>query len=478
MIGIRFGVLVCVGLAMGNGQWALGQSPTAQPDWRTAEALILTNHRQLTSRDMFTRAGEAYFNADSSMVIFQATPVPEGDAAPSPHYEMFVAPLGSALTTGNNGFDVIIEAGGENRIKILKIVRAATGLGLKDAKDMVDNLPATVKGQLSKDEASALAEELRQAGADVKVASDGSRLNTVIRVSTGGSANTCGWFHPIQANIVLFGSTIEPPSADKVPGYQRGTGRYAWSFPTEMEIVSGSISSTIIPAEGEDGYHALRPAITDAVFSKPGYTAEASWSPDGRTLLYAQVDEAKSDAAGRPDADLWAYDTETGAHYMLVEASGYDGGPFFSPDGTKICYRSDRAGNNLLQLFVADLKLNEDGVPVGITKETQLTSNEHVNWAPYWHPDGDLLVYATSQVGHRNYEVFAIWADASKGTEPVRITQASGADVLPVFSPDGRYLMWTAQRGELAPGEQRPSSQLWIAEVDSEAIRAKLREAN
>lgn len=412
MIGIRFGMLAVVGLA-GSGCAAIAQSNDGNgrttEDWRVAEAPILTGHRQLTSRDMFTRAGEAYFNPASSMVIFQATPVPEGDAAPSPHYEMFVAPLSISY----NG----------------------------DRTSVVG-------------------------------------MSTPIRVSTGGSANTCGWFHPTQANIVLFGSTVEPPSADNVPGYQRGTGRYAWSFPTEMQIVGGSISSGIIPAASDDGYHALRPAITDAVFSKPGYTAEASWSPDGRTVLYAQVDEEKSDAAGRPDADLWSYDTETGTHYSLVEASGYDGGPFFSPDGTRICYRSDRAGNNLLQLFVADLKLNEDGVPVGITNETQLTSNEHVNWAPYWHPDGDLLVYATSQVGHRNYEVFAIWADDSKGTEPVRITQASGADVLPVFSPDGKYLMWTAQRGELAEDEQRPSSQLWIAEVDSEAIRAKLREAN
>lgn len=411
MIGIRIGVLACVGLACSvahaqNGYGDHSQaSRSASSDWRQAEAPILTNHRQLTSRDMFTRAGEAYFNPSSTMVIFQATPVPEAGAAPSPHYEMFVAPF--------------------------------TSRG-----DTIDG------------------------------------ISTPIRVSTGGSANTCGWFHPLHANIVLFGSTIVPPSADNVPGYQRGTGRYAWSFPSEMQIVSGSISSTIIAADSEDGYHALRPAITDAIFEKPGYTAEASWSPDGRTVLYAQVDEAKSDAAGRPDADIWSYDTETGAHYPLVVASGYDGGPFFSADGTKICYRSDREGNNLLQLFVADLELNEDGVPVGITKETQLTNNEHVNWAPYWHPDGDFLVYASSKVSHRNYEVFAIWADASRGSTPVRITEADGADVLPVFSPDGRYLMWTAQRGELAEGEQRPSSQLWIAEVDSGAIRVRLREAN
>ncbi|MFI4914955.1 MAG: TolB family protein [Phycisphaerales bacterium JB060] len=401
-------MLTCVGMAgLGCAAVAQNENGGAQPSqgWQEAEAPILSGHRQLTSRDMFTRAGEAYFNANSSMVIFQATPVPPEDDAPSPHYEMFVAPF----TTDGSSI---------------------------------------------------------------------SGISTPIRVSTGGSANTCGWFHPTQANIVLFGSTVEPPSADNVPGYQRGTGRYAWSFPTEMQIVSGSISSTIIPAEGDTDFHGLRPAITDPVFEKPGYTAEASWSPDGRTVLYAQVDEAKSDAAGRPDADIWAYDTETGAHHLIVQASGYDGGPFFSPDGTKICYRSDRQGNNLLQLFVADLELNSDGVPVGITKETQLTDNRHVNWAPYWHPSGEFLVYASSEVGHRNYEVFAIWADPARGTTPVRITQADGADVLPVFSPDGRYLMWTAQRGELAKGEQRPSSQLWIAQVDSGAIRAKLRSAN
>ncbi|MEO1009553.1 MAG: hypothetical protein AAFX79_13400 [Planctomycetota bacterium] len=367
-------------------------------DWREAEAAILTDHVQLTSREMFTRAGEAYFDPWMNWLIFQATPVPDAGELPSPHYEMFVAELAR-------------DAGG-----------AITG------------------------------------------------LEKPIRVSTGLSANTCGWFHPTQPNMVLFGSTIAPPSADKVPGYQRGTGRYAWSFPSEMEIVSGSLSSPIV--EGEADFDARRPAITSIVFEKPGYTAEASWSPDGRTILYAQVDDEKSAKIGRPDADLWSYDTETGAHYPLVVAEGYDGGPFFSPDGTKICYRSDREGTNLLQLFVAELELNEDGVPVGIRRETQLTDNRHVNWAPFWHPDGDFLVYASSQIGHRNYEVFAISAE---GGEPVRVTEAPGADVLPVFSPDGEYLLWTAQRGPLGEGDSRPTSQVWIARVDADAIRARLR---
>jgi Tol biopolymer transport system component len=154
-----------------------------------------------------------------------------------------------------------------------------------------------------------------------------------------------------------------------------------------------------------------------------------------------------------------------------VTAKGYDGGPFFSPDGKSICYRSDREGNDLLQLFAADLKF-KDGVPVGIVKEYQLTKNRHVNWCPFWHPDGKTLVYGTSEVGHHNYEVFAIECDMGElraGKDPAtlkhtRITQASGADILPSFSPDGKLMMWTSQRGPKIESEETSSSQLWIAQ--------------
>jgi Tol biopolymer transport system component len=45
----------------------------------------------------------------------------------------------------------------------------------------------------------------------------------------------------------------------------------------------------------------------------------------------------------------------------------------------------------------------------------------------------------------------------------VRITHAPGADILPAFSADGKYLIWTSQRAGKAAGEQRPASQLWVA---------------
>ncbi len=67
-------------------------------------------------------------------------------------------------------FDVIIKGDGGKKIQVIKVVREITGLGLKEAKDMVDNLPAKIKEGLGKEEADALAEKLKEAGAEVEIA--------------------------------------------------------------------------------------------------------------------------------------------------------------------------------------------------------------------------------------------------------------------------------------------------------------------
>ncbi len=66
-------------------------------------------------------------------------------------------------------FDVILLAAGESKINVIKAVRAITGLGLKEAKDLVDGAPKTVKEAISKDEAEKIAKELKDAGASVEV---------------------------------------------------------------------------------------------------------------------------------------------------------------------------------------------------------------------------------------------------------------------------------------------------------------------
>ena len=66
-------------------------------------------------------------------------------------------------------FDVILKAAGASKLNVIKVVRAATGLGLKEAKDMVDNCPSKLKEAISKEDAEKLVAELKEAGADAEM---------------------------------------------------------------------------------------------------------------------------------------------------------------------------------------------------------------------------------------------------------------------------------------------------------------------
>ncbi len=66
-------------------------------------------------------------------------------------------------------FDVILSAVGDKKIQVIKVVRAVTGLGLKEAKDLVDGAPNAVKQAITKDEAEELKKQLEEAGAIVEV---------------------------------------------------------------------------------------------------------------------------------------------------------------------------------------------------------------------------------------------------------------------------------------------------------------------
>ncbi|MFT4541038.1 MAG: TolB protein [Planctomycetota bacterium] len=344
----------------------------ASQDWVAAEKGILENHVQLTSSDVFVKAGECYFSPDGRQIIFQAI---EKVKEPEEHYQMYVA-------------DLVIEDS------------AVTGI---------------------------------------------TRLK---RLTPPGSASTCGWFHPTERGVVIFGCTIVPPvNPDKV-GYQRDSSRYSWQFPQEMDIVRCEIAK----ADGTA-------ATLERMVSDPeAYLAECVISPDGKNLVYCEHRVAEGSGGG----DLWIMDMTTRRRVSAAGGSGYDGGPFFSPNGKRICYRSDRRGNDLLQIFVAELAFDRTGNVLGVEREFQLTDNVHVNWAPYWHPNGRFLVYATSEVGHDNYEVFMLDADAGSptryGTRKRRLTFAPKFDGLPVFNMDGTRMMWTSQRGT------EKTSQVWIAD--------------
>ena len=76
---------------------------------------------------------------------------------------------GGAAAAEQTEFDVILTGAGEKKVNVIKAVRGLTGLGLKEAKAMVDGAPSTVKEGVSKDDAEAAKKELEEAGASVEV---------------------------------------------------------------------------------------------------------------------------------------------------------------------------------------------------------------------------------------------------------------------------------------------------------------------
>ena len=76
---------------------------------------------------------------------------------------------GAAPAEEKTEFDVVLESAGAQKIAVIKEVRAITGLGLKDAKDMVEGAPKTVKEGASKEDAEKIAEQLKKAGAEVEI---------------------------------------------------------------------------------------------------------------------------------------------------------------------------------------------------------------------------------------------------------------------------------------------------------------------
>jgi large subunit ribosomal protein L7/L12 len=110
----------------------------------------------LTEASELVKALEEKFGVSAAPAVFA------GAAA--------AAPAEAAAVEEKTEFDVVLKAGGANKINVIKVVRALTGLGLKEAKDLVDGAPKTVKEAVSKDEAEKIAKELKDAGAEVELA--------------------------------------------------------------------------------------------------------------------------------------------------------------------------------------------------------------------------------------------------------------------------------------------------------------------
>ena len=102
-------------------------------------------------------AMEEKFGVSAAAAVAVAAPAAGGDAA------------GGAAAEEQTEFDVILSSAGEKKVNVIKVVRAVTGLGLKEAKGVVDGAPAPVKEGASKDEAEDIKKQIEEAGGAVEL---------------------------------------------------------------------------------------------------------------------------------------------------------------------------------------------------------------------------------------------------------------------------------------------------------------------
>ena len=120
---------------------------------KTTQILDLVKGLTILELADLVKALEEEFGVSAAPVAVAAAP---GAAAAAPVEE-------------KTEFDVILKAAGANKLAVIKVARELTGLGLKDAKDLVEAAPKTIKEGVSKEEAEKVAEQLKAAGAEVEI---------------------------------------------------------------------------------------------------------------------------------------------------------------------------------------------------------------------------------------------------------------------------------------------------------------------
>jgi Tol biopolymer transport system component len=256
-------------------------------------------------------------------------------------------------------------------------------------------------------------------------------------ISPGVGKTTCSWIHP-NNNLVMFSSTHGDPEArakQKAEIEFRESGksrRYAWDYDPTFEIYAF------------DRQQKTYTQLTKA----EGYDAEGCYSPDGKQIVFASnragydpqaelTDEQRNRFEIDPSSfmDLYIMNADGSNIRRLTNSPGYDGGPFFSPDGLKICWRRFSEDGKSAEIFT----MNVDG-----SNELQLTRMGALSWAPFFHPSGKYLIYNTNVHGFANFELYLVAADGK--SLPVRVTDTDGFDGLASFTPDGKRLTWTSGR--------------------------------
>jgi Tol biopolymer transport system component len=247
-------------------------------------------------------------------------------------------------------------------------------------------------------------------------------------LSTGKGRTTCSFFMPGNEKI-LYASTHL--GGDECPQMQRPTnGLYTWPIFEDFDIF-------IADMDGK---------ITKQLTTHSGYDAEATLSPDGTKIVFTSTRSG--------DLELWTMNTDGSDLKQVTNGLGYDGGAFFSPDGTQLVFRASRPQSPEEQQTYKDLLAQGLVQPTNMeiyicnvdgSDLKQITTLGKANWAPYFHPSGEKIVFSSNHhvESGRQFNIFSI--DINGGNLE-QITFDDTFDAFPMFSYDGKKLVFSSNR--------------------------------
>ena len=154
----------------------------------------------------------------------------------------------------------------------------------------------------------------------------------------------------------------------------------------------------------------------------------AEWSPDGKRIAFQRTTIPEE---GKPDADIWLIDVETGEERQLTETpDDWDSTPTFTADGSAVIFESNRSGG--FELY----RLSLDG-----GEAARLTEREGNESEAKQSPDGEMIAFVSDQDG--DFDVYVMNAG---GGNVRALTNAEGNDRCPQFSPDGKRIAFSSER--------------------------------
>ena len=247
-------------------------------------------------------------------------------------------------------------------------------------------------------------------------------------LSTGKGRTTCSYFLPDGQHILYASTHLADEACPETP--RSVNGKYVWPIYEGFDIFVADL-------EGN---------ITKQLTDRPGYDAEATISPDGQKIVFTSTRSG--------DLELYTMDIDGSNVQQVTDELGYDGGAFFSPDSKKLIFRASRPQTE------EEIKTYKDLLAQGLVQPTnmelyvcnvdgsdlkQITQLGKANWAPFFHPSGEKVIFSTnhhSQSG-RQFNLFMINID---GTGLKQITFDDTFDAFPMFSPDGKKLVFSSNR--------------------------------